>query len=228
VRGIVIVLHDVFGLSDYVEQVARELAADGWWAVAPALFHREGLTSVPYEDSETGTGAASTLTVAGVLVDVESAIEQIIAAGAPAEASVAAVGFCLGGSISTLLATRRPLAACINFYGAALTGEGIDIPPVIELVRSVRTPWLSIYGRNDPFIPHEHVEKLHTEIRRCPAPAAVVTFEGGHAFHRVTTPDYYDPASAAAAWSESMTWLHRHTPAVTKPRSEAGDEPQHA
>lgn len=208
-RGVIVVLHDIFGLSDYIEDVAADLAGRGWLVVAPALFVRDGLERVGYDRIEAGSAAAARLTADHVLADVDASLD--LARGrVPTGSTSAALGFCLGGSLASYVATERPLDACVSFYGGVVQGEADGVPSLLDSIESIRTPWLGVYGEDDPFIPLADVEQLQEQSGRFRVPAEIATYPGGHAFHRHTTPDYYSPESAPLAWDRAMGWLDRY------------------
>jgi carboxymethylenebutenolidase len=207
-RGAIVVLHDIFGLSDYIEDVAEDLVGRGWLVVAPALFLRDGIERVDYDRVDVGSAAAARLTADHVLADIDTGL-GLARDRVPAGSTTAAVGFCLGGSLASYAATERPLDACVSFYGGVLQGEADGVPSLLDSIERIRAPWLGVYGEEDPFIPLADVERLQEQAGRFRVPAEVATYPGGHAFHRHTTPDYYSPESAPLAWDRAMGWLDR-------------------
>jgi carboxymethylenebutenolidase len=206
-RGRVVVLHDIFGVSDYVVDVLNGLAEHGWSAVAPALFHRDGIAAVPYADMDTGSLASARLTESGVLEDVDTGLELLRELGSPDGVPTTVIGFCLGGALASYVATARPLASVVCFYGAVTTSEADGMPPLVDSIPEIGAPWLGIYGEDDPFIPASDVQLLNSSLDRFQVPSRLTTYPGGHAFHRHTTPDFYHPRSAEAAWREAMAWI---------------------
>ena len=208
-RGTLVVLHDIFGLSDYIDDVASELTGRGWLVVAPALFSRDGIVRVGYDDLEVGSAAAARLSAGQVLSDFDAGV-ALAAGRVPPGSPVAALGFCLGGSLASYLATERALDACVSFYGGVTRGEAEDMPSLLDSIADIGAPWLGIYGEDDPFIPIADVHELEGRADGFRVPAEIATYPGGHAFHRHTTPDYYSPASAPLAWERAMAWLDRY------------------
>ncbi|MCE0764928.1 dienelactone hydrolase family protein [Pseudonocardia kujensis] len=202
-HGTAVVLHDIFGLSDYIEDVLGALAGAGWHAVAPALFHRSDVTVVDYSEFERGLELTAPLSAASVLDDHDAAVRS---APTPSRRT-AVMGFCLGGSLASHVAAHRDVASCVSFYGAPTHGEGVDIPPFVEVIDRLGAPWLGIFGQDDPLIPQAEVRQLESRLTGTDAGRGVLVLPGGHAFHRHTTPEYHHPESAARAWRVALGWI---------------------
>src|SRR3954467_576548 len=93
VKGAVIVVQEAFGVNDHIEDVARRFAAEGYHALAPALFHRAGGGVAPYDDFTKVMPLFEGVDDDGVLMDVDAAIEHLHAAGF-ADEHIGIVGFC--------------------------------------------------------------------------------------------------------------------------------------
>jgi carboxymethylenebutenolidase len=133
-RGAVVVIMEGYGLNDYVEDVVRRLAREGYHALAPNLFHRSGNVYVSYEDVhlvvDRDTGAETTTTGpaamsqllskipgdAGLMSDVDAALGHLRAVGFSDE-RIGIMGFCFGGRIAFLAALERHLGGAVSFYG---------------------------------------------------------------------------------------------------------------
>src|SRR5207249_5624070 len=94
-RGAVIVIQEAFGVNDYIEAVARNLAAEGYHAVAPHLFHRAGGGTVPYGDFSKVIEKYQSLDDDGILRDVDATLEYLRKEGS-ADTGIGIVGFCFG------------------------------------------------------------------------------------------------------------------------------------
>jgi carboxymethylenebutenolidase len=206
-HGGVIVVQEAFGLTPHLEDVTRRFAAAGWHALAPALFHREGAPVFAYEDLERVRPLLGRLTAAGLGADVGAALEHLRAAGfAPTRVGV--VGFCMGGAVALHAAVERPLGAAVGFYGGGVVEPRFGLPPLVEAAPRLRTPWLGLYGDEDPGIPVEQVELLRAAAARAPVPTAVVRYpRAGHGFHCDDRPAAFDAAAAADAWTRALAWL---------------------
>jgi carboxymethylenebutenolidase len=125
--------------------------------------------------------------------------------------STGIVGFCLGGSVALLAATRHPFGAAVTFYGGGVAQGRLGIPPLIDIAAELRAPWLGLYGDQDPSIPVDEVEKLRVEAAKANVPTSIVRYpEAGHAFHCDPRPSNYHEASARDAWGKAVDWFGRY------------------
>jgi carboxymethylenebutenolidase len=137
----VIVIHEIFGLTDWAKNMADEIAAAGYIAIAPDLLTEPGKDTQSYPDKEAAIKAISALPQAQVFADLDAAAEY--AAKLPACNGVIAVtGFCWGGTQSFAYANHNPrLKAAYVFYG---TG-----PETKEQAASIPCPVWGFYGEDD-------------------------------------------------------------------------------
>lgn len=132
-RGAVIVIQEAFGVNSHIEDVTRRVAAAGYDAVAPDLFHRSGPGAVvEYGKFEKVLDYFGK--IAGddtILADVDAAIDHLHGEGYTDE-RIGIVGFCFGGRVSFLVALRRALGAAVGFYGGGIvTGRFPQFPPLV-------------------------------------------------------------------------------------------------
>jgi carboxymethylenebutenolidase len=209
-RGAVIVIQEAFGVNDHIEDVACRLAAEGYHAVAPALFHRAGGGVAPYDDFTKVMPLFDGVNDDAVLVDVDATIEHLHDAGF-ADSRIGIVGFCFGGRVTFLAAARRALGAGVGFYGGGITEANVLSPTaLIEEAGQVKTPWLGLFGDLDEMIPVDGVEKLRTELEAASVPTDVVRYaDAGHGFH-CDARDSYHADSAQDGWQRALAWFDTH------------------
>lgn len=210
-RGAVVVVHEAFGVTHYIQDVARRFAAAGWHAIAPSLFHRVGSPVFSYQDDfEKVMPAMQSLTAEGITTDVLATFGQLESAGIPAE-RLAIVGFCMGGTVAFYGATLRRIGASVTFYGGGVVEGRWGLPPLVDLAPDLAAPWLGLYGEEDRSIPVEQVERLRQATAGAPVETEVVLYPGaGHGFHCDERPSAYHPVAAADAWRRTIGWLERH------------------
>ncbi len=205
-RGAVVVIQEAFGVNEHIKDVTRRFAAEGYHAVAPAIFHRAGGGTAPYDDFSKVMPLFEGLSDDGLLIDVDAAVEQLgSAAFAPSQIGV--VGFCFGGRVSFLVAARRALGAAVGFYGGGIvTARRGGFPPLVGEASTLKTPWLGLFGDRDQSIPVDDVEALRTALEGAPVDAQVVRYpEGEHGFHCDERPSY-DEAAAKDGWARTLDW----------------------
>ena len=166
--GAVIVVQEIFGVNDHIEDVARRFAAAGFHAVAPHLFHRDGVNALPY-DYAIAKPHMENLTADNMSTDIAETLNYLADKGF-STSSTGVVGFCLGGSVALLAATQHPFGAAVTFYGGGVGQGRLGIPPLIDIAASLRAPWLGLYGDQDRTIPVGDVERLRVEAARAAAP----------------------------------------------------------
>ncbi|TCT24406.1 dienelactone hydrolase family protein [Thermomonas haemolytica] len=194
-RGAIVVVQEIFGITDHIRAVCAQLAEAGFVALAPAFFDRfEPRTVLPYDAEGTARGRELV-----AQLGMESAVAITAAAAEALQAEglrVGVVGFCWGGSVALLAATRLGLPA-VSYYGARNV-QYLDEP--------ARAPLLFHFGALDAHIPPEAIE-AH---RRKQPQAQVFVYAGAdHAFHRAPEPPYH-PEASALAWRRTLSFFTEH------------------
>lgn len=209
-KGAVVVVHEAFGVTPHIADVARRFAAAGWHAIAPALFHRQGSPVFDYEDITSALPTVDTLSASGIATDVTATFGQLQAAGIPSE-RIAIVGFCMGGTIALYGATLRRIGAAVTFYGGGVVDGRWDLPSLVELAPHLAAPWLGLYGDKDQSIPVDQVEKLRTAAAGALVETEVVRYPGaGHGFHCDARPSAFTRKAATDGWRRAVGWIDRH------------------
>jgi carboxymethylenebutenolidase len=202
------VLHEGFGLNEHIVEITQHLARSGWIAVAPALFHRQGGPVAAYDDVASVGPMMSGLTAEGVLMDINATLDYLTAKGFTDD-HLAVVGFCMGGSLSFLTATLRPLGAAVTFYGGGVNESRFGLPPLVDQAANLCTPWLGLYGDLDTGISTESVEELRTAAASSGVDTEIVRYpEAGHGFN-CNARDSFNPDAADDAWTRTLFWLDR-------------------
>jgi carboxymethylenebutenolidase len=191
-----IVVQEIFGVNAHIRSVADGWARDGFLAVAPALFDRirPGI-ELGYEsaDLQTAMSLIPKLDAEKAIVDVAAAVD--FAAGATGK-KVGVIGYCFGGTIAWLSATRLHPAAVVGYYGGRIGNYAGEKPTC---------PVMLHFGRQDAHIPASEVEKIHSAH---PA-VEIFWYDAGHAFNCDPRPSY-NPAAAQKARLRSLEFLKKH------------------
>ena len=206
----VIVAQEAFGVNEHIQDVTRRFADAGYLAVAPALFHRSGGGTAPYDDFSKIAPLMQAMTDDGILTDVDATIAHLHERGVADEA-IGCVGFCMGGRVAFLVAANRALGASVTFYGGGIVGGGRAMfPPLVDRAATLQTPWLGLFGDLDQGIPVEGVEELRTSVAAAPVDTEIVRYaEAGHGFH-CDEREAYHAASAEDGWRRTLDWLSAH------------------
>jgi len=196
----VVVLQEWWGLDDHIRSVCDRLAADGFVALAPDLYHGE-TTEAPDEAQQ----KMMALSMGVAESEMSGAVDFLAAHDATTGTGIGSLGFCLGGGLAVWAATINPkIRAVVSFYYVMPHGK--------PDFRRIEAPLLGHFGTADDFIPVETAEELLGDLRDAGVQAEFVFYEGaGHAFfndtNRLST---YDPDAAARAWQRSTDFLSEH------------------
>lgn len=211
---VVLVVSEIFGVHEYIADVARRLAKLGYFAVAPELFVRQGDAGAYGEIGKLLSEVVAKVPDAQVMGDLDAAAAWAGAQGADAS-RLAITGFCWGGRITWLYSAHNPaLKAAVAWYGG-LVGVPSALAPVqpLDVVGKINAPVLGLYGGQDSGIPQESVERMRAALAGGSAAAKasqiVVYPEAGHAFHADYRPSYRK-AAAEDGWQRCTAWLRAH------------------
>ncbi len=216
VRGAVIVLQEAFGVNPHIEDVTQRFADAGYHAIAPALFHRTGAPTFGYEDFSQVLEHMVALRDDQMLADVGAVVAYLESLGFAAE-RIGVVGFCMGGRATFLVAGHRALGAAVGFYGGGIvTARSETMPALTDLIPTLATPFLGLFGDADKSIPVEDVEELRRQLTEgAPVDTELVRYaDAEHGFH-CDVRSSYDAAAAHDAWDRTLAWLEGHLAATT-------------
>ena len=204
---VVIVIHEIFGLTDWIRAVADQLAAEGFIAVAPDLLSGKGPNgggTDAYASRDDVTKAVSGLARDEVIARLDAV--RGYALGLPsASGRTATVGFCWGGSTSFAYAVAQPaLDAAVVYYGTA--------PADLSTLGSMKAPVLGLYGGNDARVVAT-IEPTRAKTAELGKSYEPHVFEGaGHGFLRAQGgQDGANLRASEQAWPMTVAFLRRHT-----------------
>lgn len=167
VRGGIVVLHESREIPDSLLDLLRALALEGWLAVAPDLFHRDG-------DGDTIDEVFGD----NLFDDFDATFDWITSRGVYAD-SVGVIGFDDAGTAALIVATNRPVGAAVSVAaGGILEPLNSDAQALVEAAPSLQAPWLGLFGEDDPKAPPEHIEALREAATRSSVATHVVTYSG--------------------------------------------------
>ena len=191
VRGGLIILQEIFGLTDQLKGVVRSYAQDGYDTICPCVYDRVAPgTVVPFSEAERGRDLAYSLALDKVILDIAAA-----AACVKNPHGVSVLGFCWGGGVVIRAAAEVELRGAIAFYGTRLPTY-LDCKP--------KCPLLFHFGATDPNSTPEIIAK----VRQALPAAETHLYEAGHAFANDVRPTYV-AAAADAARARTLGFLAR-------------------
>jgi len=195
IAGLVVV-QEIFGVNQHIRSVADGYANDGFLAVAPALFDRiERGVELAYEgaDMQKARSFIPKLDIEKSLADVAAAID--FARSATCE-KVGAIGYCYGGTLAWLAATRLHVAAAVGYYGGRISNYANE---------ALSAPTMLHFGKLDAHIPSEEVaivQAAHPEV-------AIYWYDAGHGFN-CDARGSYNKEAADEARVRSLNFLKKH------------------
>ncbi len=195
VAGLVII-QEIFGVNAHIRSVADGYANDGFLVVAPAIFDRiEPGVELGYDSADVQKAMAFI-----PRLDIDKAVTDIAAALDFARQTTGkkagVIGYCLGGTLAWLTATRFRPDAAVGYYGGRIGNYAAENPSA---------PVMLHFGKQDTHIPADEVEKVHAAHPQ----VEIYWYDAGHAFNCVPRPSY-NPEAASLARERSLAFLKKH------------------
>src|SRR3984885_7513122 len=191
----VLLIQEIYGVSDYIVAVAEDLAALGYVVGAPDLFWRlePGYQAVHDQEGLTRSLEMGSRFDADQGVSDAAAALDHLAALPEVDGGLGIIGFCLGGTIAYFLAARTDPAAVVSFYGSG-------VPDSLEALDLITSPLQFHFGGSDPYIPRDQVARVEEAVQASGNAEIHVEEDAGHAFHNRKSPMFHNPEPAARAW----------------------------
>lgn len=210
-RPAVIVVHEIFGLTDHIKDVACRFARAGFTALAPDLFTREG--TLPLDQGFDAIRAiVGNIPDARLVSDLNTCAAWLRAVPGAA-GPVGLVGFCWGGRVAMLLAGNTgDVQACVAYYGR-VEGDKTAAQPAhpIDIVESINSPLMGHFGGQDHAIPVEGVRRLENALKSAGKLSEIFVYEeAGHAFNNDTREQAFHADSASIAMQRTHDWFKTH------------------
>lgn len=194
-RGGLVILQEIFGVTDQLKSVARIYAEQGFEVAIPALFDRKQPNAViPFDQGPVGREIMLALDVGENLLDIAAAVEAL-----GGEAGTALIGYCWGGGLAFKGAQEMSVAGSIAFYGTRLQ-QFMDKP--------MRAPMLMHFGSKDDHSPPELIDSLREKY----SDVEIHLYDAGHAFANDARPAAYVRDAAKLAHERNKAFLDRVLP----------------
>lgn len=209
----VLVFQEIFGVNHHIRSVADRVAAEGYVALAPEVFHRTAPgIELKYDAAglERGIGLMNHVKASDAIADVQGALDYLKTRREVGGRGVGAMGFCFGGHLTYLAACELPIAAGVSFYGGgiAVGAPGGESPPTIDRTPKMKGSMLCLFGEKDGYIPLAQAAAIKEALATAHVDHEVVVYPGvGHGFFCDERADY-DATSAEDAWHR-LTGLFR-------------------
>jgi carboxymethylenebutenolidase len=192
----VLVLHAWWGLNETIRGICDRLAAAGFTAFAPDLYHGKVVDTIP--DAEKQVKALNA-DFRRAIDDVAQATDFLAARAADGDRGLAVMGFSLGAAYALEVAAAEPvrIRAVVLFYGAGDADCG-----------NSRAAFLGHFAENDAYEEQEYIDAMEESLRGAGRPVTFHTYEGvGHWFFEPDRPDAYNQEAAELAWERTLAFL---------------------
>ena len=212
-RGGVVVIHHLPGYDRGMKEITRRFAEIGYDAICVNLYYREAPGAAP-DDAAAFVRAKRGIPDARLVGDVAGAAAYLRALPT-SNGKVGVVGYCSGGRHSVLAACNVDVDACVDCYGAFVTGTPaadfpLDVTNLVEVLPALRAPLLGLFGEEDAYPSPEAVAELREILTANRKEFELHSYpDAGHAFF---SPDRisYRPAAANDGWRRIASFFARH------------------
>jgi carboxymethylenebutenolidase len=207
------ILHDIFGVSDHARDVALRFANAGFVVLVPDGFSRIALGTDESRVRERAEQLEDRLTVR----DLENGA-ALLRSLPVCNGKVGTVGFCMGGRSALLLACRSDkVDATVDCWGGSITADTgvskLHPVPVVDLVKNLKRPVYAVFGAEDQNPSPAHAAELRSRLER-ENKLGLVTMESfanaGHAFFADQRPDRYREKAAFELWPKMVSFFRQH------------------
>ncbi len=209
---VVLVVQEIFGVHEHIKDVCRRFAKEGYLAIAPELYARQGDPSKYTDWKQLYGEIVLKVPDAQVMSDLDAAVAWAGKSGSGDVSRVGVTGFCWGGRIVWLYSAHSAtLKAGVAWYGR-LVGESTELQPKypIDVVADLKAPVLGLYGGKDQGIPLTDVEKMRAALAAVKNPSEIVVFpDAEHGFNADYRPSYR-AADAKEGWRRCLAWFRKH------------------
>jgi carboxymethylenebutenolidase len=202
-----VVLHEIFGVTEYVKRRARDLAGIGYIAMVPDLYWRLGSDVVIDETTQQGLQQGISYVMR---LDEAQIVQDIVAAldlmrDAPETGGKAGVlGFCMGGRLAYKVAVEDAPDVVVSYYGSGIASQ-------LQDAARVESPVLFQFGSADTFLPLEEAQQIEQAFSSHPNAEAHIHPGAGHAFDN-PSPMFHHAQASADAWPLTTAFLLRQLP----------------
>ncbi|EKN5111539.1 dienelactone hydrolase family protein [Yersinia enterocolitica] len=208
---VVIVVQEIFGVHEHIQDICRRLAKQGYLAIAPELFFRQGDAKEYYDINALVKNLVSKVPDRQVMVDLDHTAHWASRHGGDTS-KLAITGFCWGGRIAWLYAAHNPqLKAAVAWYGKLVGEKTLLLPRYpVDVAVDLSAPVLGLYGGKDGSITQEHIDTMRQALRAANADAEIIVYpDAGHAFNADYRPSYHEE-SALDGWQRMLDWFAQH------------------
>lgn len=212
---VVMVVHEIFGVHEWIQDVCRRFAKEGYMAVAPALYARQGDVKELKDPRELNRQIYSQIPDTQSMSDLDATVAWAAKNGGNTK-KLSITGFCWGGRIVWLYAAHNPnVDAGAAWYGRLAPTANSPVNAAqpttpVDYAKDLKVPVIGFYGGLDTGIPLDSVQRMQDELKKGKSGSEIVVYPNAkHGFHA----DYresYNKEASQDAWSKLLEWFRNH------------------
>jgi carboxymethylenebutenolidase len=205
----VVVIQEAFGVNSHIKKVTERIAAEGYVAAAPDIFHREAERIISYSEMPKAIATMQRVVDSKAMEDVGAAIAHLKSQSNVKSGSIGVIGFCMGGRLTYLAAAHhnKDVKCAVVFYGGGIT---MGNPSPLSRTGEIKCPMYLFFGAKDPLIPLDQVNQIKAELAAKKVPFQMEIYpEPGHGFFCDDRGGYHE-ASAKDAWEKTKAFFAKH------------------
>ena len=208
---VVLVISEIFGVHEHIADVARRFAKQGYFAVAPELFVRQGDASSYGEVAKLISEVIAKTPDAQVMADLDATVAWARGQGAAAD-KLGITGFCWGGRTTWMYSAHNPgVKAGVAWYGPVARSYFPGDRSALEVAPRIKAAILGLYGAADGGIPNDTVGQMRDALKAAGNTRSELVLypDTPHAFHADYRPSYRQEA-AEDGWKRCLAWFKAH------------------
>ena len=212
---IVLVVHEIFGVHEWIQDVVRRFAKLGYMAIAPSLYTRQGDVTQMKDIQEIIGKVVSKTPDAQVMTDLDSTVAYAKKNNGNTK-KLSVTGFCWGGRITWLYAAHnKNVDAGAAWYGGLVASASRPKNPLqptmpLDVAKDLRVPVLGLYGGLDTGIPLDSVQQMQEELKKGKSKSEIIVYPNAkHGFH-ADYRDSYNKESSDEAWKKLQEWFRKN------------------
>jgi carboxymethylenebutenolidase len=205
----IVVIQEAFGVNDHIKKVTERIAAEGYVAIAPDIFHREPENIIPYSEMPKAIATLQRVQDPKAMEDVGAAISHLKSMSNVKATSLGVIGFCMGGRLTYLTAAHHAsdIKAAVAYYGGGIT---MGNPSPLSRTGEIKCPMYLFFGAKDQLIPMDQVSQINNELTAKKVPFQMKIYpEAGHGFN-CDDRGSYNEAAAKDAWEKTKSFFAQH------------------
>ena len=212
---VVIVVHEIFGVHEHIQDLCRRFAKKGYMAIAPALYARQGEVSTIATVQELNRSIFSKIPDTQAMSDLDATVAYA-GKNQGNTKKLSITGFCWGGRIVWLYAAHnKNVDAGAAWYGRLVPTENSpknEVQPTmpIDVAQNLKVPVIGLYGGLDIGIPLNTVQQMQDALKKGKSKSEIVVYPNAKHGFNADYRDSYNPEAAADAWAKMLNWFEKN------------------